>query len=216
MKTRNNFKKELPILMVILLPILFIVLANNQLNCKAEINWIHTEYIQTRSMILIFMGVNLFIYCLLLFIQKIDPRKKNYEAFKSSFYRIRFIVSLFMTAIAGIIIASNIGIIMDELKILRISIFVLLAVIGNYIYSVKLNWFIGFRTPWTIDNEIVWRKTNQFGAKIMVVFSIIGLITTLIPQKDGTGMIMFFSIIVIMVLIPIIYSYRLHNKLTTK
>lgn len=216
MKTKNNLKKELPILIVVMLPVLFILIANNQLNSLAEINWTQPKQIPIWAMISIFMGVNLLIYGLLLFVQRIDPKKKNYEVFKSSFYKIRFIVSLFMTAIAGIFVASNIGIVIDELKILRISTFVLLAVLGNYVYSVKPNWFIGFRTPWTLDNEIVWRKTHQFGAKIMIGFSIIGLIISLIPQKEGIGLIVFFGIIMIMAMIPIIYSYRLHKRLTAK
>ena len=216
MKTKNNLKKELPILIVVMLPVLFILVANNQLNSLAEINWTQPKQIPIWAMISIFMGVNLLIYGLLLFVQRIDPKKKNYEVFKSSFYKIRFIVSLFMTVITGIFVASNIGIVIDELKILRISTFVLLAVIGNYVYSVKPNWFIGFRTPWTLDNEIVWRKTHQFGAKIMIGFSIIGLIISLIPQKEVIGLIVFFGIIMIMVMIPIIYSYRLHKRLTTK
>jgi uncharacterized membrane protein len=216
MKTKNNLKKELPILIVVMLPVLFILIANNQLNSLAEINWTQPKQIPIWAMISIFMGVNLLIYGLLLFVQRIDPKKKNYEVFKSSFYKIRFIVSLFLTVITGIFVASNIGIVIDELKILRISTFVLLAVIGNYVYSVKPNWFIGFRTPWTLDNEIVWRKTHQFGAKIMIGFSIIGLIISLIPQKEGIGLIVFFGIIMIMVMIPIIYSYRLHKRLTNK
>jgi uncharacterized membrane protein len=216
MKTKNNFKKELPILAVVLLPVLFILIANNQLDNVAEINWIQPKQIPIWIMLSIFIGVNILIYRLLLFVQRIDPKKNNYEAFESSFYKIRFIISLFMTAITGLFVASNIGIVLDELKILRISTFVLLAVIGNYIYSIKPNWFIGFRTPWTIDNETVWRKTHQFGAKIIVGFSIIGLIISLIPQKEGIGLIVFFSIIMIMVMIPIVYSYRLHKRLTNK
>ncbi len=216
MKTSNHFKRELPILIVVLLPILFVVLTNSKLSNVTEINWNQPKQISIWTMLSIFLGVNFFIYGLLLFAQKIDPKKKNYEAFKSSFYKIRFIISLFMTVIAGLFVASNIGIVIDELKILRISTFVLLAVIGNYVYSVKPNWFIGFRTPWTLDNENVWRKTHQFGAKIMVGFSIIGLIVSLIPQKEGIGLIVFFSIIMIMVIIPIIYSYRLHKRLTIK
>ena len=216
MKTNNNFKKELPILIVVLLPVLFVVLTNSKFSNVTEINWIQPKQISIWTMLSIFLGVNFFIYGLLLFVQRIDPKKKNYETFKSSFYKIRFIISLFMTVITGLFIASNIAIVIDELKILRISTFVLLAVIGNYVYSVKPNWFIGFRTPWTLDNETVWRKTHQFGAKIMVGFSIIGLIVSFIPQKEGIGLIVFFSIIMIMVIIPIIYSYRLHNRLTIK
>jgi uncharacterized membrane protein len=69
---------------------------------------------------------------------------------------------------------------------------------------------------WTLDNEMVWRKTHHLGAKIMVGFSIFGIAISLIPQKDTTGLIVFLSLILIMVSIPIVYSYRLHKRLTDK
>lgn len=216
MKTKNKFIKELPILIVVLLPILFIVFTGSQLSSKSEINFIQPKQISIWTMLSIFLGTNLLIYGLLLLVQRIDPKKKNYEAFISSFYKIRFVVSLFMTVITGLFIASNIGIVINETKIIRVTTFLLFAVIGNYLYSVKPNWFIGFRTPWTIDNETVWRKTHQFGAKVMVVSSIIGLIISLIPQREGLGLIVFFSIILIMIIIPIIYSYRLHKNIDNK
>jgi len=216
MKTKNKFIKELPILIVVLLPILFIVFTGSQLSSKSEINFIQPKQISIWTMLSIFLGTNLLIYGLLLLVQRIDPKKKNYEAFISSFYKIRFVVSLFMTVITGLFIASNIGIVINETKIIRVTTFLLFAVIGNYLYSVKPNWFIGFRTPWTIDNETVWRKTHQFGAKVMVVSSIIGLIISLIPQKEGLGLIVFFSIILIMIIIPIIYSYKLHKEIDNK
>jgi uncharacterized membrane protein len=75
--------------------------------------------------------------------------------------------------------------VIDEIKIIRISTFGLLAVTGNYVYNVKPKWFIGFRTPWTLDNEMVWRKTHHFGAKIMIGFSLLGIAVSLLPQKES-------------------------------
>ena len=216
METKNYLKKELPILTVVFLPILFILIVQDQLNSFAQINWIEKKQISTWIFLLSIVGLNILIYGLMLLIQRIDPKKSNYEIFKSAFYKIRFIISLFMTVITGLIIAVNIGIVLDELKIIRISTFVLLAVTGNYIYNVKPNWFIGFRTPWTLDNEMVWRKTHHLGAKIMIGFSIFGIAISIIPQEDTTGLIVFLTVILTMVSIPIIYSYRLHKRLTNK
>ena len=216
MKTKNYLKKELPILIVVILPVLFVLILKNQLNSSAQINWIEPKQISTWIFALTLIGVNLMIYGLMLFIQQIDPKKSNYEIFKSAFYKIRFIISLFMSVIIGVFIASNSGIEINEIKIIRISTFVLLAMTGNYIYNAKPNWFIGFRTPWTLDNEMVWRKTHHLGAKIMIGFSIFGIAISLIPQKETTGLIVFLSVILIIVLIPIIYSYRLHKRFTDK
>jgi len=216
MKTKNNFKKELPILIIVFLPILFIVLTNNQLSNITEINWIQPKQISVWTMLSIILGVNFFIYGLLLFIQKIDPRKKNYEIFKSSFYKIRFVVSLFMTMVISIFIAKNIGFAINERKVILICTYCLFAIGGNYIHSVKQNWFIGFRTPWALENETVWRKTNQFGSKIMVFVGILGLVLTFIPLDDLVEMMIFIIITLIIIFIPIIYSYKVYKGLEIK
>ena len=216
MKTKNNFSKELPILIVVLLPVLFFALPIDSLQGETEINWVHPSQISILATLAIFIGLNIFIYGILLLAQRIDPKRKNFEAFKSSIYKIRFTISLFMTIVTGIFVSSNFGIEINELKTIKILVFALFAVIGNYTYSVKPNYVIGIRTYWTLNNETVWRKTHQLGSKIMVGFSLTGLVISFIPQNEVVGLIVFFGIIMIMVLIPVVYSYRLYKKLATK
>ena len=33
--------------------------------------------------------------------------------------------------------------------------------------SLKQNYFIGIKTPWTLENEMVWKKTHRITARIM-------------------------------------------------
>jgi hypothetical protein len=110
METENHLRKELPILIMVFLPMLFILIVKNQLNSLAQINWIEPKQISIWIFLSSLMGLNILIYGLMLFIQRIDPKKSNYEIFISKFYKIRFIISLFMSVIIGLFIASNSGI----------------------------------------------------------------------------------------------------------
>ena len=212
MKKKNRTIGELPILIVVILPLLLAIFVKDQMSGSANLIPGSDNRIPAWSFFWILSGLHIFIYLLLMLVQEIDPFKKNYQAFKTSFYRIRFMVSLFMTTLVGLYIASNTGIAINTGMIIRISAYVLMAIIGNYVHSIKPNWFIGFRTPWTMDNETVWRRTHIVGSKIMVGFSITGLVTAPFPQKEKTGLIIFLTIVAIIILVPVIYSYRLYRQ----
>jgi uncharacterized membrane protein len=161
METKNYLKKELPILIVVFLPLLFILIVKNQLNSLSQINWIDPKQISTWILLLSLMGLNILIYGLLLFVQRLTLKRVIMKYLNQHFTKFDLLFLYLWLLITGLFIASNSGIVIDEIKIIRISTFVLLAVIGNYVYNVKPNWFIGFRTPWTLDNEMVWRKTHH-------------------------------------------------------
>ena len=74
-------------------------------------------------------------------------------------------------------------------------------------HSIKPNYFVGFRTPWTLENEDNWRKTHQLVGKLWVPGGIlITLAALLLPAK--AGFIVFICMISVITIIPGIYSYR--------
>jgi uncharacterized membrane protein len=49
---------------------------------------------------------------------------------------------------------------------------------------VKPNYFVGIRTPWTLESETVWRKTHRVGARLFFVMGLIIMLAGLvIPEK---------------------------------
>ena len=97
-------------------------------------------------------------------------------------------------------------------KILVIATGFLFALTGNYLPKLKQNPTIGIRTKWTLENDEVWRKTHHFGGIVWVVGGIaISLITLLF--SDSSSMYILFVGILILVMIPMIYSYIYAKKL---
>lgn len=90
-------------------------------------------------------------------------------------------------------------------------IFVFLAVCGNLMYNVKPNYFFGIRTPWTLKNETVWRKTHRLGGVVLFLAGITGFILSLFVDKEQL-----FAMMIMVILIPttitIIYSYYIYKK----
>ncbi len=146
------------------------------------------------------------VYLLISYLPKIDPKKTAGQS-PELLHKIAVAQLVFVSAINMLLIyatkAGSLG--LHGLLLPLMGLF--FTVLGNYMYSIKPNYFVGFRTPWTLENEDNWRKTHQLVGKIWVPGGILITISTLLlPSK--IGFIVFLSFITLMVLVPVIYSYR--------
>jgi uncharacterized membrane protein len=156
--------------------------------------------------------LNIGMYLLLLLLPKIDPRKKNYQYFGNTYRNIRLLLALFMTVMFFVVMQIALGAMAMDSKAVLILIFGLIAVFGNFMRTIRSNFFIGIRTPWTLDNPEVWRKTHEVGGKLWFYASLAGIVILLVTGKEH---IVWFVVpyLCAIVLYPILYSYLQFRKL---
>ncbi|PEA53802.1 hypothetical protein CON64_16360 [Bacillus pseudomycoides] len=156
------------------------------------------------------VGVMIGTYILLNVVSKIDPKKENYKKFSKSFTMITYSI-LFVLFIGNMdVIATGLG---YDLPINRFSgllVGLLFLVIGNYLPQCKPNYFIGIRTPWTLSNEEVWRKTHRFSGKVFIVLGIIMCGSIFAPVTWSTYIIL--TVVLGGVVITMLYSYLAYRK----
>lgn len=92
---------------------------------------------------------------------------------------------------------------------------ILLIVMGNYLPKTKLNSTVGVRTPWSMQNDIVWAKSNRFGGMVGV-FSGLLIIVQALLIKGMTSTFISVGIIVLFAIISTIYSYYIYKNLESK
>ena len=163
-------------------------------------------------MILVLTVINVMVYLLLPQVYRIDPKRFAVEN-KSRLYRIAFAVAVFIAAVLCLIIYSSIhGNIKFSIRFILAGVGLLLAIVGNYMYNIKPNYFAGFRLPWTLNDDENWKKTHLLGGKLLfgggLLIAVICLFTPF-----TFSLIALFSIIFLVVLVTCIYSYRLYKKL---
>ena len=83
----------------------------------------------------------------------------------------------------------------------------LFAVIGNYLPKCKQNYTIGIKLPWTLNSEENWNKTHRFAGRLWLVCGLAIMLTGFFG-----GFWVFLPIVLVMVLVPFLYSYILHRK----
>ena len=169
-----------------------------------------------KTELLILIGIvtviNIGVYFLLANINRIDPKKKYSEENLPRMKRLAFAVSIFISAIACFILYSCQH---DEMKLnpkfIVVGIGLLFTVIGNYFYTIKPNYFAGLRTPWALESEENWRLTHKLGGKLWFAGGLLLAIVGLFLNNTALFIVLMLTIL-IMVAVPIVYSYRLYAK----
>lgn len=205
-------------LMVIVLPLLYLWFSWDRLPVNVPLHYDINgtpDRLGTRSefawVIAAMSGVSLFVFLLIWNIHKLDP-KKNAKLSLNAMHKIALTVTIFICILSLFIVQYSISPIIGFEKFVPLSVGLLVAVLGNFMHSMKPNYFVGIRTPWTLENEQVWKETHQLGGKIWFIGGIVIALATLISPKNLTIYIM-VGCIAIMSLVPIIYSYIVFRRL---
>ena len=204
-----NLKKELPLITIVLLPFIYLAYIWNQLPAKVPMHWnIKGEidrYGEKMELIIIPILLPLLVYIIFLVVPKIDPKNKL-NKMGNKLQTIKVLLTTFMSILAIFIIYSAKNQSFANPNYIILLIGVLYIILGNYFKTIKANYFIGIRTPWTLENETVWKKTHKLGGKLWFVGGIIVVLTSLILDKEP-NVTVFLIITGIITVIPIVYSY---------
>ena len=161
---------------------------------------------------LLLTAVNVIVYLLLPQVYRIDPKRYASEN-KSRLYRIAFAVSVFISAVLCLLIYSSIHESIEfTTRFILAGVGLLLAVVGNYMYNIKPNYFAGIRLPWTLNNDDNWKKTHLLGGKLLFAGGLLIAVICLFASFP-LSMILMIAIVFLIMLITCIYSYNLYKKL---
>jgi len=213
-----NRKKEAIIWLILLLPFIYSLIVWNKLPDQVpthfDVKGEPDDYSGKAFALLLLPVMNVVIYVILFFIPRIDPRKKNYAAFGSSYQNIRMLIHVFFAGIFIFITQTTSGGQPLKLNAFLSGMLLFFALLGNYMRTVRSNFFVGIRTPWTLSNDMVWRKTHELGGKIWFYTGIVlAVIVFFLPQMAAA--IVMFCGVFLMVIIPVVYSYLEYRKINT-
>ena len=209
----KNFeiKKEIWIWVMMALPLLYLAhvwptlpeMVPTHFGMDGQPNdWSHRS-----SLIFIIAGMLVGIYLMLTFIPAIDPKRKI-ESMGNKYFLFKLFLMVFITILSFFCIqmsaSKNAGVpgMVNMVFVLVGGMFVFL---GNYMQSIKPNYFIGIRTPWTLENETVWRKTHQLGGKLYFAAGLLVMILPFVLKKHYQYI--YLAVIFSASIIPVVYSF---------
>ncbi|WP_343618203.1 SdpI family protein [Flavobacterium sp.] len=210
-----EFKKELPIIGIILIPFVYLATIWNSLPERVPIHWNSKGEIDNwgnkLALIVLLFMLPVLTYVIMSVITKIDPQKKL-TLMGGKLYQLKFFLVLFMSILALFIVYSSKNQSFSSPNFTFVMIGALLMIFGNYFKVIRPNYFIGIRTPWTLKNEEVWKLTHVFAGKLWFIAGFLIILSSLVFEMTVFSKV-FFPFVLIVAIMPIVYSYFKYSSL---
>lgn len=155
-------------------------------------------------------AVGFFVFALILNVQLIDP-KRYQETNSAIFKKLAFMLVFFMSFLSFIIVYSSLHPGNFFIKYLFSLMGLLFAFMGYVMPSIKPNYFVGMRLPWTLESADNWTATHNMAGKWWMIGGLLqALIGFVFPAKFA--FISFMVIMGLMVAVPAGFSYQFFKK----
>jgi uncharacterized membrane protein len=158
--------------------------------------------------LLLLPGIMALLLALIWFISSFEPRRSRLSESWKAIGVIWIGLSLFLSLIHGVVIWAALGHAVDTSIVIVMGLGALLCVTGVYMGKVRSNYFVGVRTPWTLQSDLSWSKTNRLGGKLLVATGVIAVIAGFTSGIAVTLAVVLASVLCTMA-ITVAYSYRI-------
>jgi len=142
----------------------------------------------------------------------IDPKGKI-NKMGNKYFTLKMAMTIFMSVLAMIIIYSVKNETLYNPNYIVLLMGVLFVILGNYFKTLRANYFIGIKTPWTLENETVWKETHKLAGKIWFIGGFLVILSSLLLNQK-TNFSIFIAITIIISLVPVVYSFFKYKSLT--
>ena len=105
------------------------------------------------------------IYLLLWLLPRFDPRRRL-EASSRSFHKL----SLLLVGVAAALACYSLYLALHPSLVpgrgLNGGIALFITLLGNYLTTVPPNYFLGVRTPWALESDLIWTRTHRLVGRL--------------------------------------------------
>jgi uncharacterized membrane protein len=201
---------------LLLAPFLVIAAFWNKLPARVPVHWnLRGEVDQWASSkpieILGLPLIALALVALLRVLPWLDPKLRatlqENERMRAALQIMRLTFAAFFGALFSIQIATALGYTIASRQGVIWCTLVLLAIMGNYLGNLRPNYFVGIRTPWTLESAATWRATHRLGGRLMFFGALLLLVAEFFLSQSAFGFL-FVTLILLLVAWAFLYSWH--------
>lgn len=201
---------------IVAAPFIYLASIWQDLPEKVPVHWdIHGDidrYGDKLELLLIPILLPFLVYAIFSLVPLIDPKGKI-QQMGNKYFMLKAAMTIFMSVLAMIILYAVKHESLYNPNYIVLLIGVLILILGNYFKTLRANYFIGIRTPWTLENETVWKATHKLAGKIWFVGGLLIILCSILFDNELNFKI-FIGIIVVISLIPVVYSFVKYKRLS--
>jgi uncharacterized membrane protein len=137
----------------------------------------------------------------------LSPKTKSIEEFRPTYDRLTWSIPAFMALMQLITLNAGGSGSLPQVPF-GLLMCALFGYLGNVMGKVTPNYFVGIRTPWTLESPTVWERTHRFTGRASVASAILGTIIVLL----GANILFAIVTALLPLLIALPYSYYLYQQ----
>jgi uncharacterized membrane protein len=111
---------------------------------------------------------------------RVDPRT-DYAEFRDAYDAMALATAGFLAYTHVVLVLFNAGYEFGVLQAIAPAIGGIYVVGGFVTDRAEQNWFVGVRTPWTLEDETVWARTNHVLARVLQAGGLVAAAGVLVP-----------------------------------
>lgn len=143
--------------------------------------------------------------CILHVQLKNDPKKANVS--KVLKVLLKWVIPAMSIVVMPITLFIAMGVNIPIQTVIPALVGLLIAVCGNYLPKCRYNYTVGIRVPWTLASEENWNKTHHMAGYIWTLGGILMIINSFLALW-----LLSLIVMILLIVIPYIYSYALYKK----
>lgn len=121
---------------------------------------------------------------------RIDPRRSVYPAMAPTYRFVGGLIIGFLAVVQIFILLEAFHLVpWNGTRLVGALIGVMVVFLANVLPRVKPNWWIGIRTPWTLSNETVWRRTHQIGGRAGILAGLVLILSNVALPTAWLGFV---------------------------
>jgi uncharacterized membrane protein len=154
-------------------------------------------------------AISVVTYAMFRVLPVIDPRGENFRKFRATYDAIVLLTLVFLAFVQGLLLAYNLGIDYPQNALVLGGVGLLFAGLGVLFRRAEPNWFVGIRTPWTLSDDEVWRRTHRVAAPLYVLAGALMVVGAFLPVP--TEFVVGVAA-AIAALVPAAYSFVVYRR----
>lgn len=135
----------------------------------------------------------------------IDPKQKNIGGKAEAM--VFWMMPVMSVVMSFFIYGVALGLSLSVNRVMGVLVGLMYLIVGNYMPKCKRNYTVGYKLPWTLDNDENFSKTHRLAGKCWVVSGILLLLSAMLG-----GFWIALAIAMVLSFVPMVYSYRLYRK----
>lgn len=170
-------------------------------NLNNEVGNVAPKWINVILLPIIFAALNIVVN------MRISPKtEENVGKRLASF--VVWLVPILAVVVGTFMIIKPLGLPLEAMSLVASFMSFVFIIVGNYIPKSKPNNIVGFRLPWIMNDDDLWKKTHRFSGLVLVICGFASFITSFFV----IGKYVFLVSLGIIIFVPLIYSLIIKNN----